>query len=94
MRALRDTSVLFVSSRVGHTLSRVERRWLPVMDALLSEGATVLLGHDIMKDAGRYAADTHTVTVGVSDGQFNLMFVSAGTKEPPAVNAIRVVQVR
>ena len=59
------------------------------------DGGTVLLAHDIMRDAGRYAADTHSVVeVAVSDGQLNLAFVPAGTKEPPAVNAIRVLQVR
>jgi glycosyltransferase involved in cell wall biosynthesis len=43
VRALRDTTVLFVSGRAGHTLSRVERRWLPLMQALKAEGAQVLL---------------------------------------------------
>lgn len=43
MRSLKHTTVLFVTSRTGPTLSRVERRWLPVMRALVAEQATVLL---------------------------------------------------
>lgn len=41
--SLRDSTVLFVSGRTGHTLSRVERSWIPVMKALLAEGADVYL---------------------------------------------------
>lgn len=43
MRPLRHTTVLFVTSRVGHTLSRAERRWLPVMRALVAAGVNVVL---------------------------------------------------
>ena len=43
MKPLRDTSIVFVSSRSGHTLSRVERRLLPVMRALVAEGVSVHL---------------------------------------------------
>ena len=43
MRSLRDRTVLFVSDRGGHTLSRSERRWLPLMAALQKAGAQVLL---------------------------------------------------
>lgn len=43
MGPLRHTTVLFVSSRTGHTLSRVERRWLPLMRALLAAEVNVVL---------------------------------------------------
>ena len=43
MRSLQNTTVLFVTGHTGHTLSRVERRWLALMESLLTEGANVLL---------------------------------------------------
>lgn len=43
MRSLSDTTVLFVSGHSGPTLSRVERRMLPLMRSLVEQGATVLL---------------------------------------------------
>ena len=39
--SLRDIGVLFVTGRTGLTLSRVERSWLPLMAALIAEGARV-----------------------------------------------------
>lgn len=43
MCPLRNSTVLFVTSRVGHTLSRVERRWLPLMEALVAGQVRVML---------------------------------------------------
>ncbi len=43
MRELRDSAVVVVSGHAGHTLSRVERRLLPVLGALAAEGATIVL---------------------------------------------------
>ena len=43
MRSLRDSTILFVSGHSGPTLSRIERRCLPLMEALVAEGVTVLL---------------------------------------------------
>jgi len=43
MRSLRTTTVLFVTGRVGPSLSRVERSWLPLMAALVAEQANVLV---------------------------------------------------
>lgn len=41
MRSLSHATVLFVTGRTGHTLSRVERSWLPLMAALIAEGVSV-----------------------------------------------------
>ncbi|MDO8881017.1 MAG: glycosyltransferase family 4 protein [Coriobacteriia bacterium] len=43
MSPLRTATVLFVTGRVGPSLSRVERSWLPLMAALVAERANVLV---------------------------------------------------
>jgi glycosyltransferase involved in cell wall biosynthesis len=43
MPSLRHSTVIFATDRVGPTLSRVERRWLPLMAALIAEQVNVLL---------------------------------------------------
>ncbi|MHB1340741.1 MAG: glycosyltransferase family 4 protein [Coriobacteriia bacterium] len=43
MRTLRDHTIIFVTGKTGHTLGRIERRWLRVMEALVADGATVLV---------------------------------------------------
>lgn len=41
LRTLRDSTYVFVTGRTGRSLGRVERRWIRVMDALITQGASV-----------------------------------------------------
>jgi glycosyltransferase involved in cell wall biosynthesis len=68
MRALRDTTVMFVSSRTGNTMSRAERRWLPVMAALRDEGAQVLL---VAAMRGPLVAEARRLGVTVTRGRID-----------------------
>jgi glycosyltransferase involved in cell wall biosynthesis len=58
MRPLRHSTVLFVTSRVGASLSRVERRWLPLIERLHAEGANVLV---VAAPSGPFVAPTRAL---------------------------------
>ncbi|MCE5204284.1 MAG: glycosyltransferase family 4 protein [Coriobacteriales bacterium] len=61
MKSLRGQTIVFVTSGAGRKLGRVERRWLPVIEALVSQGVTVLVIcalHAPFEDAARAAGAT------------------------------------
>jgi subtilisin family serine protease len=57
---------------------------------VIAENTVLLQSHDVAAEVGSLAADQHTFTVQVTDGQLNLRFVERRGFALPIVNAIRV----
>jgi Malectin domain len=57
---------------------------------VIAENTVLLSLHDVAAEVGSLAADQHTFTVQVTDGQLNLRFVERRGFALPIVNAIRV----
>lgn len=54
------------------------------------EDTVVLPAHDIMYEVGRYAAESRTFFVEVTDGQMDVRFIPRAGFELPVVNAVRI----
>jgi hypothetical protein len=59
---------------------------------VIAENTVLLSSHDVAAEVGSLAADQHTFTVQVTDGQLNIQFVGRQGFALPIVNAIRVTQ--
>jgi hypothetical protein len=59
---------------------------------VLAEGAEVLPSLDLALEAGSFTAVDRTYLVKVTDGQFNVRFVTHNGFGKPLVNAIRITQ--
>jgi hypothetical protein len=57
---------------------------------VIVEDTTVLPAHDIMYEVGRYAAESRTFFVDVTDGQMDVRFIPRAGFELPVVSAVRV----
>jgi hypothetical protein len=55
---------------------------------VIAENTVLLPAHDVAAEVGSLAADQHTFTLQVTDGQLNIRFARRGFA-PPIVNAIR-----
>jgi hypothetical protein len=58
---------------------------------VIAEEEILLPAHDVVYDAGRYAADDYRFFQEVTDGQLDLRFIGRSLGRNPVVSAIRVV---